>query len=138
MRKFETKNQKLRVLAFGFLFDFTGNANNTVVQPVEETIKEEWFQEAIRDREVDLIVVIGHVGIRMPEFELLFKTIREVQWDTPLAFFGGHVHLRDYANYDRKSAALASGRYMETIGFMSIDGLPAKRSLKKNPSQRSH
>jgi 2',3'-cyclic-nucleotide 2'-phosphodiesterase (5'-nucleotidase family) len=133
VRKFETKNQKLRVLAFGFLFDFTGNANNTVVQPVEETVKEEWFKEAIRDHDVDLIVVIGHVGIRMAEFNLLFKTIREEQWDTPIAFFGGHVHVRDYAQYDRKSAALASGRYMETVGFMSIDGIPARKEPKKDP-----
>jgi 2',3'-cyclic-nucleotide 2'-phosphodiesterase (5'-nucleotidase family) len=126
-RKFETKNQKLRILAFGFLFDFNMNANNTVVQPVAETVKEEWFQKAVRDREVDLIVVIGHVGIRMKEFETIYKAIREVQWDTPMAFFGGHVHIRDFTKYDRGSAAIGSGRYMETIGFLSIDGISGRK-----------
>ncbi|KAF2019648.1 ser/Thr protein phosphatase-like protein family [Aaosphaeria arxii CBS 175.79] len=122
-KKFTTKNQGIRILAFGFIFDFTGNANNTVVQKVEDTIKEDWFKEALKDEEVDLIVVFGHVDIRSPEYTDLYSAIRSAQWDTPIQFFGGHSHIRDYARYDRNSVALESGRYMETIGFMSIDGL---------------
>ena len=124
-KKFTTKNQGIRILAFGFIFDFTGNANNTVIHRVEDTVKEEWFKEAIRDDEIDLVVVFGHVDIRSPEYELLFSTIRSVKWDTPIQFFGGHSHIRDYKIFDDKSVALESGRYMETIGFMSIDGLSA-------------
>ena len=122
-RKFTTKNQGIRILAFGFLFDFTENANNTIVRPVEETIQERWFQEAIRDREVDLFLVIGHVPIRSKEYKDIYTAIREVQWDTPIQFFGGHSHIRDFARYDSKSSALESGRYLETIGFMSVDGI---------------
>ena len=122
-RKFTTKNQGIRVLAFGFLFDFTRNANNTFVQRVEETIKQDWFQQAIRDREVDLFLVAGHVPLRSDEFNAIYKAIREVQWDAPIQFFGGHTHIRDYAKYDSKAYALESGRYLETIGFMSITGL---------------
>jgi hypothetical protein len=122
-KKFTTSKQGIRIVAFGFLFDFTGNYNNTVVQPVEETIKEDWFQEAIRDKEVDLFLVIGHVPARSPEYRAIFKAIRSIRWDTPIQFFGGHQHVRDYAKYDDKAFALASGRFMETIGFMSIDGL---------------
>ena len=122
-KKFTTKNQGIRIIAFGFLFDFTGNSNNTVVQPVEETIQESWFQEAIRDREVDLFLVAGHVGARSEEYSGIFKAIRGVQWDTPIQFFAGHLHVRDYKKYDAKAFALASGRYMETIGFQSISGL---------------
>ncbi|QDS75466.1 hypothetical protein FKW77_004277 [Venturia effusa] len=122
-KKFTTKNQGIRILAFGFLFDFTGNANNTVVQPVGETIKEEWFQKAIRDQEVDLILVYGHVGLRMKEYETLYKTIRAQRWDTPIVLLGGHTHVRDFRKYDSKAVGLESGRYMETIGFMSVSGL---------------
>lgn len=122
-RKFTTKIHGLRVLAFGFLYDFTGNYNNTIVQPVEETIRETWFQEAIRDREVDLFLVTGHVAVRSKEYTAIFKAIRDVQWDTPIQFFGGHTHIRDYRKYDSKSYALESGRYLETVGFMSIDGI---------------
>lgn len=122
-KKFTTKNQDIRVLAFGFLFNFRGNSNNTIVQRVQETIKEKWFQEAIRDREVDLFLVIGHVPLRTQEFASIFKAIREQQWDVPIQFFAGHTHIRDYAKYDSKAYGLESGRYMETIGFMSITGL---------------
>ncbi|KXX73531.1 hypothetical protein MMYC01_209410 [Madurella mycetomatis] len=120
-RKFQTKNQRLDVVAFGFLFDFTGNANNTVVQPVGQTIKEEWFQAAIREK-TDLFVVIGHVGVRMQEFRVIFNAIRKQNPTTPILFFGGHVHIRDATAYDSRSFALASGRYFETIGWMSVDG----------------
>jgi hypothetical protein len=124
-RKFTTKNQGIRVLAFGFLFDFTGNANNTIVQPVEKTIKEDWFQEAIRE-DVDLFLVVGHVTLPGPEYKALFKAIRSQKWDTPIQFFGGHSHIRDFAKYDSKAYGLQAGRYMETIGWMSIDGIQGK------------
>ncbi len=124
-RKFQTKNQKLNVVAFGFLFDFKDNANNTVVQPVEKTIEEAWFQEAIREK-ADLFVVIGHVAIHMDEFKIIFQAIRKQNWFTPIAFFGGHAHVRDATSYDDKAFALASGRYFETIGWMSIDGVDKK------------
>ncbi|KAF5598090.1 5' nucleotidase [Fusarium pseudoanthophilum] len=127
-KKFKTKNQGLEIVAFGFLFDFTGNANNTVVQPVEDTIKEDWFQEAIREKP-DLFVVIGHVGLRMEEFKVIFTAIRKQNWHIPIAFFGGHAHVRDAVQYDSKAFAIASGRYFETIGWMSIDGI-SKGSTK--------
>lgn len=123
-KKFTTKNQGIRVIAFGFLFNFQGNANNTVVQPVEEAIKEQWFKDAIDDKEVDLFLVAGHVPVRdSPEFEAVYKAIRDSNWDTPIAFFGGHTHVRDYRKFEKKAWALESGRYMETLGFLSISGL---------------
>ncbi|KAJ4137319.1 hypothetical protein NW768_002903 [Fusarium equiseti] len=121
-KKFKTKNQGLNIVAMGFLFDFTGNANNTVVQPVEQTIKEDWFQEAIREKP-DLFVVIGHVGLRMEEFKVIFTAIRRQNWHIPIAIFGGHAHVRDAVQYDSGAFAMASGRYFETIGWMSIDGI---------------
>ncbi|KAF2738197.1 hypothetical protein EJ04DRAFT_460143 [Polyplosphaeria fusca] len=120
---FTTKNQGIRILAFGFIFDFTGNANNTVVHTVSDTVKEDWFKEAIKNKDIDLIIVFGHVDIRSHEYATLFSTIRAAQWDTPIQLFGGHTHIRDYKLYDKQSVALESGRYMETIGFMSIEGL---------------
>lgn len=132
-RKFTTKNQGIRIVAFGFLFDFTGNYNNTVVQPVEETIKEDWFQEAIQSTDVDLFLIAGHVPAHSPEYRAIYREIRKVRWSTPIQFFAGHQHIRDYAQYDSKAVALASGRFMETIGFMSIDGL----STSKQPDTSS-
>ncbi|KAI1779114.1 Metallo-dependent phosphatase-like protein [Hypoxylon cercidicola] len=123
--KLKTKNQGLNVVALGFLFNFDRNANNSVVQPVEETMKEEWFQNAIREKP-DLFLVIGHVGLRMGEYEQIFKVIRDQNWYTPIAFLGGHAHVRDARKFDDNAFAIASGRYFETIGWMSIDGIKKK------------
>ncbi|KAI1178921.1 ser/Thr protein phosphatase family [Nemania sp. FL0916] len=123
--KFRTLNQGLSVVALGFLFNFDRNANNSVVVPVEETMKQQWFQDAIREKP-DLFVVTGHVGLRMIEFEQIFKVIREENWYTPIVFLGGHAHVRDARKFDDKAVALASGRYFETIGWMSIDGVKKK------------
>ncbi|KAM0721242.1 hypothetical protein Q7P37_003530 [Cladosporium fusiforme] len=139
-RKFTTKYQGIRIVSFGFLFNFHGNANNTVVQPVQETIKEQWFQDAIRTKDVDLFLVAGHVPVRnSEEYDLIYKAIRNARWDTPIVFFGGHTHIRDYRKWEKKAQGIESGRYMETIGFMSMSGLssdkkdgvlPQKSSLK--------
>ena len=37
------------------------------------------------------------------------------------------MHVRDYKKFDSKAYGLASGRYMETIGFQSISGLPSRK-----------
>lgn len=127
-KKFSTEKQGIRIVAFGFIFDFNMNYNNTIVQPVEETVKEEWFQEAIREADVDLFLVAGHVPVRSPESKILFQAIRSVRWDIPIQFLGGHFHVRDYVQYDDRAAGLASGRFMETIGFVSINGLSTHQS----------
>ncbi|KAI0467460.1 ser/Thr protein phosphatase family [Xylaria cf. heliscus] len=125
--KFRTKNQNYTVVALGFIFDFDRNANNSVVVPVAEAMKQTWFQDAIREKP-DLFVVLGHVGLRMAEFEQIFKVIRDENWYTPIAFLGGHAHVRDARRFDDKAVAIASGRYFETIGWMSVDGI--KKSKK--------
>lgn len=134
-RKFKTKNQGIEVIAMGFLFDFLGNANNTVVQPVEDTVNEEWFQNVIKERP-DIFVIVGHIGLRMEEFEIIFKALRKEDWNTPVAIFGGHAHVRDARSYGSRSLAMASGRYLETIGWMSVDGI-TKRGDAKTSAEAS-
>ena len=130
-RKFKTKNQGIRIMAFGFLYNFEGNANNTVVQKVEDTVEEQWFKDAIREKDVDLYLVAGHVPVRdSPEFDTVYKAIRDVQWDTPIVFFGGHTHIRDYRKWEKKAYGIESGRYMETLGFISISGLSSSKKAE--------
>ena len=134
-RKFTTPNQKIRVLAMGFIYNFRGNGNNTQVQKVQDTVNEPWFQDAIRNRDVDLFLIAGHVALRNTsdaEFDKIYDAIRREQWDTPIAFFGGHSHIRDFRLFGRgtekKAYGIESGRYMETLGFLSISGLSTKAS----------
>lgn len=93
-----------------------------------DTVKESWFQEAIHDTDVDLFVIIGHVDIHSIEFTQVYEAIREVHPDTPIQFFGGHSHIRNFRILDDKSTALESGKYFETVGWLSIDGIKAQET----------
>lgn len=119
-RKFRTKIQGLRIMAMGFIFDFDRNDKNTVITPVEDSVKQSWFVDAISEDDIDLFVIIGHVALRAPEFGYIHSAIRAVKPHVPIQFFGGHFHIRDYRVFDENAHALASGRFMETIGFQSI------------------
>jgi Calcineurin-like phosphoesterase len=122
-KKFTTKNQGIRIVAFGFVYDFHRNSNVTIVTDVEDVVKSDWFRDAISDRDVDLFVVAGHVWLDQLEYKLVYETIRKEQWDTPIQFFAGHAHRRGYKVFDKRAHAIASGRYFETVGFQSVSGL---------------
>ncbi len=129
---FKTPNQGLRILSFGFIFDFNGGAPNVFVRPVSETIKEEWFQSAIREPDIDVFIVIGHVAPRSKEWKAVYEEVRKRHWDTPILFLSGHSHVRDFVQLDSKAVALQSGRYLETVGWLSVDGITKSLSSPDN------
>ncbi|KAG0182861.1 hypothetical protein DFQ28_000030 [Apophysomyces sp. BC1034] len=111
-----------RVLALGFLFDFDHNGNQSVIRKVADEVKEPWFNEAL-DHKADVIVLIGHIGLDFAEFKTIISAIRERYPYLPIAVLGGHTHIRDFKIFDAWAAGIESGRYMETIGFFSVDGI---------------
>ncbi|OCB88287.1 hypothetical protein A7U60_g4589 [Sanghuangporus baumii] len=108
-----------RVTSLGVLFDFTGFVDGTNVQPVEDMVKEQWFAEAIEE-EPDLFLLVGHMPVSEDNWPIVFDAIRVIHPTTPILIFGGHAHVRDCVQLDGRSMALASGRYMETVGWMSV------------------
>lgn len=126
VRYFTTPQQKLRVLAFAFLFDFTRANKKTRVTPILEAVSQPWFKEALAAYpalEVDVIVVAGHVPVtkRWTELQLLHATLRAAYPHTIIQYFGGHSHVRDFQVFDELLTALQSGRFCETLGFLSIN-----------------
>ncbi|EJD02042.1 uncharacterized protein FOMMEDRAFT_20830 [Fomitiporia mediterranea MF3/22] len=117
--KFTTRKGR-KVTSLGVLFDFTGNAPNTTVQKVEDMVNEQWFKDAIAD-EPDFFLLIGHMPVSRDNWPTVFNAVRAVHPATPILIFGGHTHIRDCVQLDGRSMALESGRYMETIGWMSVD-----------------
>ncbi|KDQ28380.1 hypothetical protein PLEOSDRAFT_1105040 [Pleurotus ostreatus PC15] len=122
--KFRTRKGR-RITAFGVLFDFTGNDKNTTTQRVSEMVKEKWFRYAIME-EPDVFLLVGHMPVSEDNWPLVVNAIRAVHPTTPIMTFGGHSHIRDCIQYDGHSMGIQSGRYMETIGWMS-----AKLSIKQ-------
>ncbi|KAJ7156964.1 Metallo-dependent phosphatase-like protein [Mycena crocata] len=122
--KFKTRKGRA-VTALGVLFDFTGNDKNTTVQHVADMVNETWFADAIKD-EPDVFLLAGHMPIARDNWPLVFDAIRAVHPLTPILILGGHTHIRDCLQMDGRSMSLESGRYMETLGWMSAD-LPAPK-----------
>ncbi|KAG1794137.1 5'-nucleotidase [Suillus plorans] len=117
--RFTTRKGR-RITSLGVLYDFTGNDVNTTVQTVADMVNEQWFAEAIAE-EPDVFVLIGHMPVSFDNWPTVFDAVRAVHPLTPILIFGGHSHIRDCQQYDSRSMALESGRYMETIGWMSAD-----------------
>ena len=59
--------------------------------------------------------------ISKDKWPLVFNAVRAVHPTTPIIILGGHTHIRDCNQPDGRSMALESGRYMETVGWLSMD-----------------
>jgi hypothetical protein len=131
--RYFTTPKGLRIMSFGVLFDFTGNANNSRVIKAADMIKQDWFLSAVNfDKPIDLFLVIGH-NIARPStkgstFGPVHDAIRAAHPKTPIQIFGGHSHIRDFAVLDDSSTALEAGRYCETLGWLSMSGFDDKNS----------
>ncbi|KJA28838.1 hypothetical protein HYPSUDRAFT_33230 [Hypholoma sublateritium FD-334 SS-4] len=117
--KFTTRKGR-KVTSLGVLFDFTGNDVNTTVQPVADMVKETWFAEAIKE-EPDFFLLVGHMPVARDNWPAVFNAVRAVHPLTPILILGGHSHVRDCLQLDGRSMSLESGRYMETVGFLSAN-----------------
>jgi 2',3'-cyclic-nucleotide 2'-phosphodiesterase (5'-nucleotidase family) len=113
--RYFTTEQGLRIMAFGVLFDFTGNSNVSKVIKAADMVKQPWFQQAVNYTEpIDLFVITGHNPVRTSvsssTMGTVFKAIRSIKPDVPIQAFGGHTHIRDFIVYDNKATGLESGK----------------------------
>jgi hypothetical protein len=154
--RYFTTNKGLRVMAFGVLYDFTGTFGTTTNTPLDkmltslnegnsnasqvikaaDMIKESWFTEALESKEpVDLFVLFGHNPARPTDssstFQIVWDEIRKAHPKTPIEVFGGHSHIRDFVVYDESSVGIESGRYCETLGWISMSGFDSTNSAFK-------
>lgn len=138
-RRFETKNQKLKVIGMGFLFDFRGNNAHTRVITCEDAVKQDWFTEALSYQDTDVFVVASHIPVRFfPEMKVIIHAIRKVHPNVVIQFLGGHSHIRDFVVVDERSTALESGRFLETIGWVSVENIDTKSLESKVEFSRAY
>lgn len=103
------------IMAFGVLYDFTGNSNVSKVIKAKDLVQQSWFLDAINTKDpVDVVVLLGHNPVRPTDYSSTFKTvykaIRAARPDTPIQILGGHSHIRDFAVYDDITTGLESGK----------------------------
>lgn len=129
---FETKNSKTRVLAFSFMFNFRRFNNRTNVVPPMEEISKDWFYEATGkydEDKVDLVLIFGHMPVTDMENREMYELhcfMRNIYPNTVIQYFGGHSHIRDFSVFDERATGLQSGRFAETVGFLSIDNVTSE------------
>lgn len=129
-RYFETPVQGLKVLALSFLFDFPWANERVSVEPIDKVVESVWFDKLMRefvDKPVDVVVVFGHLPVSHAWLEMgvLHTALRGYFPKVAIQYFGGHSHIRDFSVVDDKATGLQSGRYCETVGFLSIKDLDA-------------
>ncbi|KAI4122916.1 MAG: hypothetical protein LQ338_005549 [Usnochroma carphineum] len=131
--RYFTTDHGLRIMAFGVLYDFTGNSNVSKVIKARDLVKEGWFLDAVNYAEpIDIFVLLGHNPVRTTvsssTFGIIYNAIRGLRPDVPIQAFGGHTHIRDFVVYDALSTGLESGRYCETLGWASMSGINSSTS----------
>ena len=137
--RFTTKNQRLNIQAYGVLFDFQLGAPGITVQDPKAMVKEAWFQESLRaSSDVDAFVIAGHMPVTGYDgWDAIHEAIRSVWPTTPILMLGGHTHVRDCRMLDSRAMALESGRYLETVGWMSVSNVSvptfSRRYIDANP-----
>ena len=126
----ETPKNHLRILALSFMFNYNKTNPSAKVEPLASELQQDWFKDMVRDYpgdKLDVLVVLGHMPISGPdisnELDTLHSILRSSYPDTIIQYFGGHTHIRDFVQLDAKSSALQSGRFAETLGFLSISNI---------------
>ena len=117
------QGRQSRVLLFGFLYDMTNNANVVQVLKVEQVVQQPWFATALQTETYDAIVVLAHMDVRDSLVTVILNQIRALRptdSSLPVLFVTGHTHHRDVAALDETSFSFEAGRFLDTIGFISI------------------
>ncbi|CAO1629846.1 unnamed protein product [Parajaminaea phylloscopi] len=109
-----------KVTSLGVIFNFKGQDKGLTVQDPKDMVKEAWFAQAIKERP-DLFLLAGHMPVSKDEWPVVIAAIRKLHPTTPIMVLGGHTHIRDCTTYDQHSVGLESGRYLETIGWLSAN-----------------
>ncbi|KAL8812384.1 MAG: hypothetical protein Q9223_001079 [Gallowayella weberi] len=138
--RYFTTAHGLRIMAFGVLFDFTGNSNVSKVIKARDLVKEAWFLDAVKSPQpIDLFIITGHNPVdtkaSSSTIGTIYSTIRGLRPSVPIQAFGGHTHIRDFKVYDTMSTGLESGRYCETLGWLSMSGINSS-TFKGNQKPR--
>ncbi|GMM28491.1 hypothetical protein DAMA08_012070 [Martiniozyma asiatica (nom. inval.)] len=140
-RYFKTEINNYTILALSFMFDFHLGNERVRVKPIDELIYEHWFINLLKKYQkqpVDALVIFGHMPVTKDwkEFIVLHNFLRSFFPSTQIQYFGGHSHIRDFSILDNKATGLQSGRYCETVGFLSIQNLQYNESVHSNVFRR--
>jgi len=111
----------MRILALGYLYNFTQSCNDTEVVDVSDSLLETYFQNAMDEENIDFVVVIAHIDPKSPpELRQIYKAIRNAQPNVPILLLSGHAHEKYYEWYDWNAFTIESGKYFQVLGLVTF------------------
>lgn len=123
---YETKAGS-RLLILGWMFNFTQETPVTDVTFVSDALEEPWFQAAMDEPDIDMIISVMHIDPQStPELQQIYTAIRSYYPTLPYVMFSGHRHVSYFQWYDETSFTIESGKYFEELGLVTFnltDGL---------------
>ncbi|PYH92046.1 Ser/Thr protein phosphatase family protein [Aspergillus ellipticus CBS 707.79] len=145
-RYFTTKHG-LKVVAFAFTLQEFARPSWVSIQGHETVIDTPWFKEAM-SKEADLYLLLGHADVAEsckvahPRYGgkenpliCMKDWFRQNKPNIPLQVLGGHTHFRKFKCYDGGSSGLESGRYSDTVGWLSLRDIAPSGSNNWNGSR---
>jgi hypothetical protein len=125
------------ILVFGFLFNDQIYCKNTRVETVQDTIRQPWFQNVLRQEagSFQAIVVLAHMGYLDQLVHVLLQAMRDIVGpDMVIQFINGHTHERGFQVLDPRASAFEAGRFLDTVGLISFPLLYSDNSTAATTS----
>ncbi|KAG8709968.1 hypothetical protein FRC08_017812 [Ceratobasidium sp. 394] len=133
-RYWTTDKTKRKIMAYGLttagsrIAKDDNGAEMLAIVPLKTVATQKWFLDTL-EQEVDVFLIVGHMDPEKPCAEdgwiYLYDAIRKKHPLTPIMMFAGHTHKRactrftSAPNHYKRSMLLQSGRYFDTVGWMS-------------------
>ena len=114
-------NTGVRLLVFGFLFDFDRASPLVEVRKVDECLQGTWMDEAYAAESPDAVVVLAHMDLADALVYKILDKLRKIDAHIPVAVMAGHTHYRGFLQLDQNAASLESGKYLDTVSWLSFD-----------------
>ena len=111
-----------KILLMGWLYNFTLEAANTNVMTVNEALLQPWFEQAMNEPNIDMIIATMHIDpTTPPEMDQIYEAVRSYHPTIPFILFTGHRHILYFEQLDPTSFTLESGKYFEVLGLVEFD-----------------
>jgi 2',3'-cyclic-nucleotide 2'-phosphodiesterase (5'-nucleotidase family) len=117
------RNTNVQLLVLGFLYEMKDASEMVIVQSIHETMQEKWMRDILKDTQStnDGIIVMAHMHVTDALIQVILQGLRaKVGMDIPIVFVTGHTHIRAVDKPDATSISVESGKFMDSLGFVSV------------------
>ncbi|KAG9389613.1 5'-nucleotidase, C-terminal domain [Carpediemonas membranifera] len=97
-RTMTLKKFDMKVIIFGWIYNFDHDIADAYVADAVETINSDWFKAVIEKEKPDFVINLNHIATSDPQNNNIYLAQRALMPDTPLLLLTGHSHQFRHAN----------------------------------------